>query len=143
MAKLTEASETAIGRAAQSFGPSRAIDAAFRVPLISVQQVMVRIARAGGLLGALVTSVCCAASMGGDAAVAPAEWIDDLRPITAAEWTPERAAHLVERTGFGALPTEVHHSLTLDPRAVVAALIRPKGADDPSVRAFEPSGPEW
>ena len=94
----------------------------------------------GGLLGALVTSVCCAASLSADAAVAPAEWINDLRPITAAEWAPERAAHLLERAGFGALPTEVHHSLTLVPRAVVAALIRPQGADDPSVRAFEPAG---
>ena len=72
--------------------------------------------------------------------MAPVDWADDLRPVTAADWTRERAAHLLERTGFGALPIEVSHSLALDPRAVVAALIRPQGTDDPSVRAFERSG---
>ena len=92
------------------------------------------------LLCALVGSACCAASPGGDTAGAPPEWIDDLRPVTAAEWTRERAAHLLERTGFGALPSELRNSLTLDPRAVVAALIRPRVPDDPSVGAFEPSG---
>ena len=94
----------------------------------------------GWFLCVLVPSAWCAASAGADDAVAPPEWIDDLRPVTAAEWTRERAAHLLERTGFGALPSEVSHALARDPRAVVAALIRPQGAEDPLVRAFERSG---
>ncbi len=88
------------------------------------------------MLGALFT----AASPQAHAASAPVDWIDDLRPITAADWTRERAAHLLERTGFGALPTEVSQGLALDPRAVVAALIRPQGSDDLSARAFDRSG---
>ena len=100
----------------------------------------IRMAALGWFLGAVIAPACCGASPVGDAAATPIEWIDDLRPVTAAEWTRERTAHLLERTGFGALPNEVNHSLALDPRAVVAALIRPQGADDPSVRAFEPSG---
>ena len=100
----------------------------------------IRLAALGGLLGVLLTTSCGAASPQVQAALAPVDWADDLRPVTAAEWTRERAAHLLERTGFGTLPIEVSHSLALDPRAVVAALIRPQGTDDPSVRVFERSG---
>ena len=91
-------------------------------------------------LGMLVASACHAAVPGADASTAPGEWVVDLRPVTAADWTRERAAHLLERAGFGALPAEVQHSLTLGPRAAVAALVRPPGADDPAVRGFERSG---
>ena len=91
-------------------------------------------------LGMLVASACHAAVPATDVATAPVEWVDDLRPITAADWTRERAAHLVERAGFGALPAEVQHSLTLGPRAAVAALVRPLGANDPAALAFERSG---
>ena len=91
-------------------------------------------------LGMLVVSACHGAVPGADASTAPGEWVDNLRPITASDWTRERAAHLLERTGFGALPAEVQHSLTLGPRAAVAALVRPQGADDPAVRAFDRSG---
>lgn len=92
-------------------------------------------------LGMLVASACHAA--GADMASAPAEWVDDLRPITAADWTRDRAAHLQERAGFGALPAEVQHSLALGPRAAVAALVRPQGTDDAAVRAFERSVVLW
>ena len=91
-------------------------------------------------LGMLGASACHAAVPGAGVATAPVEWVDNLRPITAADWTRERAAHLLERAGFGALPAEVQHSLTLGPRAAVAALVRPPGADDPAVRGFERSG---
>ena len=91
-------------------------------------------------LGMLVASACYAAVSGADVATAPVEWVDNLRSITAADWTRERAAHLLERAGFGALPAEVQHSLTLGPRAAVAALVRPLGPDDPAVRGFERSG---
>ena len=91
-------------------------------------------------LGMLLVSACHGAVPGADASTAPGEWVDNLRPITASDWTRERAAHLLERTGFGALPAEVQHSLTLGPRAAVAALVRPQGADDPAVRAFDRSG---
>ena len=33
---------------------------------------------------------------------APAEWTNDLSPIAAADWNYARAAHLLERAGFGA-----------------------------------------
>ena len=99
-----------------------------------------RITAVAWWLGMLVAAACHAAAPGADVATAPVEWVDDLRPVIAADWTRERAAHLLERTGFGALPAEVQHSLRLGPRAAVAALVRPPGADDRAVRAFERSG---
>ena len=34
----------------------------------------------------------------------PPAWVDDLSPIAASDWNYERAAHLIERAGFGAAP---------------------------------------
>ena len=31
----------------------------------------------------------------------PAQWVDDLSPISASDWSFDRAAHLLERAGFG------------------------------------------
>ena len=40
-------------------------------------------------------------------AAGPPAWADDLSPIAAADWSYDRAAHLIERAGFGATPEEV------------------------------------
>jgi hypothetical protein len=49
--------------------------------------------------------------MGGGAsdtvAAGPAGWADDLSPIAANDWSYDRAAHLMERAGFGATPEEI------------------------------------
>ena len=87
------------------------------------------------LLGLFAAEPCRA-----DVPTAPAEWVDDLRPIAAADWSPERAAHLLRRAGFGAMPQEIKQSLALGPRAAVTALIRPGASDDPAIGAFVPSG---
>ena len=92
-------------------------------------------------LGLLAALPCRAALPAAAAApAAPVEWVDDLRPISAADWRPDRAAHLLERAGFGATPSEVQQSLALGVRAAVAALVRPPAGDDPAVGPFQPSG---
>jgi len=48
----------------------------------------------------------------------PLEWIGDLTPISAADWTFERAAHLLERAGFGGTPEDIQRRLMLDSRVV-------------------------
>lgn len=95
-------------------------------------------ARATGLVVALAALVLPLTAQA--QAVAPAAWVDDLRPITAADWTAALAVHLLERAGFGATPAEVQAALAAGPRAAVAALVRPTGPDDPAVGAFVPSG---
>ena len=34
-------------------------------------------------------------------------WVDDLTPITTAEWNYDRAAHLLELAGLGGTPEEI------------------------------------
>ncbi|MGY0195016.1 DUF1800 domain-containing protein [Leptothrix sp. BB-4] len=89
----------------------------------------------------VASALCIALTCGATtAAPAPNDWVDDLRPITPSDWTRERAAHLLERTGFGALPDEIDRAFAAGPRAAVQALVRPTGPEDPAVPAFVPSG---
>src|SRR5262245_14305157 len=37
----------------------------------------------------------------------PAAWVDDLTPLSPSEWNADRAAHLLERAGFGGTPEEI------------------------------------
>jgi uncharacterized protein (DUF1800 family) len=96
---------------------------------------MIRIAGQTVLLLGLLDAGQCRA----DVLAAPADWVDDLRPIASADWNRERAAHLLDRAGFGATPKDIQQSLTLGPRAAVTALVRPKAGDDPAVGRFQPS----
>lgn len=66
--------------------------------------------------------------------------VDDLRPIEEAQWNAQRAAHLLERAGFGATPRDIERSLAAGARATVARLVRPHGVADPGAVAFEASG---
>ncbi len=72
--------------------------------------------------------------------IAPPDWVDDLRPIDDDQWNARRAAHLLERTGFGVLPDEIDRAVLVGPRQAVADRVRPVGADDARLRPFEPSG---
>ncbi|MDE0830865.1 MAG: hypothetical protein OSB03_16855, partial [Vicinamibacterales bacterium] len=39
----------------------------------------------------------------------PASWIDDLTPITGADWNYESAEHLLDRAGFSGTPEDIQH----------------------------------
>jgi len=85
-------------------------------------------------------ALCTAAAAAGPAdAAGPGSWTDDLRPLTAADWNRARAAHLLERAGFGGTPAEVDRFAALTPQQAVARLVRWQTVPDPQVRAFEPS----
>ncbi len=89
------------------------------------------------------------------AAPAPAhtDWQDDLRPLPAAAWSRERAAHLLERAGFGGTPAEVDKLAAMTPAEAVRSLVRyqrikdnlpafdESGAFDPGLEPFAPSRP--
>ena len=96
---------------------------------------MIRTAGQTVLLLVMLAAEQCRA----DVPTTPAEWVDDLRPIAAADWNHERAAHLLRRAGFGATPKDIQQSLALGPRVAVTALVRPKVGDDPAVAPFQPS----
>jgi len=88
------------------------------------------------------------------ATAGPANWADDLSAITAGDWSEARAAHLIERAGFGATPGEVRRLAALTPRQAVDELVdyeairselKPfdeSGIWDPGMDPFPPSRAE-
>ncbi len=76
------------------------------------------------------------------AAIASAQpaWQDDLTPIGPADWNYDRAAHLLERAGFGGTPEEITALSRMTPQQAVARLVRFTGADASGLPAFEESG---
>ena len=70
----------------------------------------------------------------------PAQWIDDLSPIGPADWSEDRAAHLLERAGFGGTPEEVERLARMTPAAAVASLVAYQSIDNRHLRPFEHSG---
>jgi uncharacterized protein (DUF1800 family) len=48
----------------------------------------------------------------------------NLTPIDPADWSPARAAHLLERAGFGGTPADVRRLAAMTPSAAVALMVR-------------------
>ena len=53
----------------------------------------------------------------------PPAWVEDLTPITAAEWNYDRAEHLLERAGFGGTPEDVAKLAAMTPEEAVRSLV--------------------
>jgi uncharacterized protein (DUF1800 family) len=70
----------------------------------------------------------------------PASWADDLAPITKADWNYDRAAHLMERAGFGATPGEIERLAALTPEQAVARLVNYESIDTSALTPFDESG---
>src|SRR5678810_1245741 len=73
-------------------------------------------------------------------AEAPAPWIGDLTPIAAPDWTYDRAAHLIERAGFGAPPDEIRRVAKMTPQQAVDELVDYQSIDNSAAKPFEESG---
>ena len=70
----------------------------------------------------------------------PAAWVDDLSPIATADWGYDRAAHLIERAGFGAIPEEIERLAALTPQQAVAQLVNYDAIDNSALKPFDESG---
>jgi hypothetical protein len=70
----------------------------------------------------------------------PAEWQNDLRPIDAAAWNYDFAAHLLERAGFGGTPDEIEALAKMTPAQAVAHLVRFEGTGAGNLPLFNHSG---
>jgi hypothetical protein len=53
----------------------------------------------------------------------PKTWAGDLTAITKADWSYERAGHLLERAGFGGTPEEIERLAKMTPQAAVNFII--------------------
>ena len=95
----------------------------------------------GWLLGAALL-LAVGAAMVAAAGAGPAGWVNDLTPISAADWDYDKAAHLVERAGFGATPVEIERLAAMSPEAVVDELVDFTAVENTVAPEFEPS-PIW
>ncbi len=99
----------------------------------------------------LITALLASSCLGAHAS--PASWQDNLEPLPPSEWTRERAAHLLERAGFGGTPAEVAQLAAMSPKQAVRSLVmyqpirhplppfEESGAFDPGLEPFAPSRP--
>jgi hypothetical protein len=79
-------------------------------------------------------------SIGRAQSLPASSWVGDLSPITPADWTRERAAHLIERAGFGETPDEIVKLTAMRPKDVVDRLVDYEQVDNRQLRAFDESG---
>jgi uncharacterized protein (DUF1800 family) len=81
-----------------------------------------------------------AAAERGAAGADPAGWIDDLSPIEPGDWSYDRAAHLLERAGFGGTPEEIERLAGLSPEAAVGFLVDYQHVESSDLAPFDHSG---
>ncbi len=86
-------------------------------------------------------------------ATGPGAGIGDLAPISEADWNPSRAAHLLERAGFGGTPEDVAKFAAMTPDMAVRHLVYfqsipdrlpefdHSGVHDPGIEPFPASRP--
>jgi uncharacterized protein (DUF1800 family) len=94
--------------------------------------------RAGLLWVPVALCACLGLLHGGE--VQPGSWVNDLTPIGPADWNADRAAHLLERAGFGGTPQDVQKLAAMTPAQAVDSLVDYEKIDDSQQPAFEPSG---
>ena len=82
----------------------------------------------------------CALGGSSFAYAAENDWANDLAPISAQDWNAERAAHLLERAGFGGTPEEIQRLAAMSPNAVLKELVEFQGADNSQLLPFDESG---
>jgi hypothetical protein len=93
-------------------------------------------------LAGMATCAAVAAAAGPPPPIntALAAWVDDLSPISASDWNAGRAAHLLERAGFGGTPEDIERLASLTPQQAVDSLVDYQRTDNTDARAFEESG---
>ncbi len=111
----------------------------------SVVAARCRILRRRERLGYLCLHVCVALGLAGQAVGATGgastnAWVDDLEPIGVADWNYDRAAHLLERAGFGGSPDHIQRLATMPPDAAVSWIVDYEAIDASSLTDFDESG---
>ena len=76
----------------------------------------------------------------GGSNTAPAAWVGDLTPLSPSEWNTDRAAHLLERAGFGGTPEEIARLAQMPPAAAVRHLVYYQQVPNIVFPPFDPSG---
>ena len=109
----------------------------------------ITIALGGASIAALLMCSPALAQQGGIIS-----WQDDLSPLANTDWNYDRAAHLLERAGFGGTPADIDLLASMSPSEAVRSLVyfdptansrlHPfdhSGIHDPGLEPFPPSRP--
>ncbi len=93
----------------------------------------------------ILTLVCSSfgaagAAKGSYKTAGPKSWAGDLTPINRADWSYERAGHLLERAGFGGTPEEIEKLARMTPQAAVNYLVDYESIDVSHLPPFIESG---
>ena len=70
----------------------------------------------------------------------PASWKGDLTPITAADWSYDRAEHLLGRAGFSGTPEEIQKLADMTPGQAVRSLVYYDSISNDRLQPFVHSG---
>ena len=70
----------------------------------------------------------------------PASWKDDLTAITVADWSYDRAEHLLGRAGFSGTPEDIQRLANMTPEQAVRSLVYYDDISDGHLQAFVYSG---
>ena len=70
----------------------------------------------------------------------PASWTGDLTPIAAADWSYDRAEHLLGRAAFSGTPEDVQRLADMTPEEAVSALVDYDDIPNEHLDVFEHSG---
>jgi hypothetical protein len=70
----------------------------------------------------------------------PAGWKDDLAPMSAADWSYDRAAHLLAHAGFGGTPAEIQKLTDAGLERAVRSLVHYENIPNPRMQPFVESG---
>jgi len=70
----------------------------------------------------------------------PAEWRGDLTPITEADWSFDRAEHLLGRAGFSGTPDDIRRLAGMTPEEAVRSLVGYDDIPNDHLPPFEHSG---
>ena len=101
-----------------------------------------RWARLGAVFVSLVLIAWVGAAAAGERVIkgpGPAAWQGDLAPISDDDWSYDRAAHLLERAGFGGTPEEIETLAAMTPAQAVAHLVDYERLANDNLPPFEPS----
>ncbi len=69
-----------------------------------------------------------------------AYWQDDLASISTGDWNYDRAAHLLERAGFGGTPEQIEVLASMSPSSAVNSLVYFDDANNAQLLPFDHSG---
>ena len=99
-----------------------------------------RLAVVGSAALALCVAGSTVAAQSNDWEPGPASWTGDLTPITTADWSYDRAEHLLGRAGFSGTPEDVQRLADMTPEEAVSALVDYDDIPNDHLEPFEHSG---